>query len=99
MRDTQSFLGLLQLRYFLAVAEDVRNLAGVVEDRAKRAYVSELESNRHLIAELEQYRRLLDNLPAELGVFDTAGRFLFNTPSGIRDPATREWVLGKTHHD
>ena len=61
--------------------------------------MSEKESNRHLIDELEQYRRLLDNLPAELGVFDRAGRFLFNTPSGIRDPATREWVLGKTHHD
>ena len=56
-------------------------------------------SNRHLIEELEQYRRLWDNLPAEVGVFDPEGRFLFNTPSGIRDPQTREWVLGKTHHD
>lgn len=39
MRDTQCFLGLLQLRDFLAVAEDVGNLAGVVEDRAERAHV------------------------------------------------------------
>ena len=55
-------------------------------------------SNRHLIDEVEQYRRLLDNIPAEIGVFDPDGRFLFNTPSGIRDAKTREWVLGKTHH-
>ena len=55
--------------------------------------------NPHLIEELEQYRRLLDNIPAEIGVFDPEGRFLFNTPSGIRHAGTREWVLGKTHHD
>ncbi len=52
-----------------------------------------------LIDELEQYRRLLNNIPAEIGVFDLEGRFLFNTPSGIRDPSIRQWVLGKTHHD
>ncbi len=52
-----------------------------------------------LITELEQYRRLLNNIPAEIGVFDPEGRFQFNTPSGIRDPQMREWVLGKTHHD
>ena len=55
--------------------------------------------NPHLIEELEQYRRILDNIPAEIGVFDPEGRFLFNTPSGIRHAGTREWVLGKTHHD
>ena len=52
-----------------------------------------------VIGELEQYRRLLNNIPAEIGVFDREGRFLFNTPSGIKDPATRQWVIGKTHHD
>ena len=52
-----------------------------------------------LIMELEQYRRLLNNIPAEIGIFDPEGRFLFNTPSGIRDPEMRKWVLGKTHYD
>lgn len=52
-----------------------------------------------LITELEQYRRLFNNIPAEIGVFDPEGRFLFNTPSGIRDPKMREWILGKTHDD
>ncbi len=52
-----------------------------------------------LITEFEQYRRLFNNIPAEIGVFDPEGRFLFNTPSGIPDPEMREWVLGKTHHD
>ncbi len=57
------------------------------------------EPTADLLTELEQYRRLFNNIPAEIGVFDPAGRFLFNTPSGIRDPAVRQWVLGKTHHD
>ncbi len=57
------------------------------------------EPTSDLLTELEQYRRLFNNIPAEIGVFDPAGRFLFTTPSGIRDPAVRRWVLGKTHHD
>ena len=39
-----------------------------------------------LINELEQYRRILNNIPAEIGVLDLEGRYLFNTPSGIREP-------------
>ena len=52
-----------------------------------------------LINELEQYRRILNNIPAEIGILDTDGRYLFNTPSGIRDPEVREWMLGKTNHE
>jgi|GEM_PF-5579525 len=52
-----------------------------------------------LMAEVEQHRRLLDHIPVEIGIFDTAGRFLFNSSAGIRDPAVRQWVLGRTHHD
>ena len=52
-----------------------------------------------LLDELEQYRRLLSNIPAEIGVLDLDGRYLFNTPSGIHDLAVRQWILGKTNHD
>jgi transcriptional regulator with GAF, ATPase, and Fis domain len=41
----------------------------------------------------------LQHIPAEIGLFDRDGRFLFNTPSGIADAETRRWVIGKTHHD
>ena len=61
--------------------------------------MNDSRSGQGLTAELEHYCRLLDNIPAEIGVFDPNGRFLFNTPSGIRDPDVRQWVLGKTHHD
>ena len=49
--------------------------------------------------ELEQYRRPLDHTPAELGVLDPKGRFLYNTPAGIQDPDMRALIVGKTHHE
>jgi len=55
-------------------------------------------SKRDLIAELE-LRRLLDNIPAELGILDGEGRFLFNTSAGIHDPEMRQWIIGKNHHE
>ena len=61
--------------------------------------MKEAELNATLKNELEIYRRLLDNIPAELGVFDPKGKFIYNTPSGIRDPEVRKWIIGKTHHD
>ena len=48
---------------------------------------------------MDIYRRLLDHIPAELGIFDLQGKFIYNTPSGIKDPEVRKWVAGKTHHD
>jgi len=61
--------------------------------------MKEAELNAALKNELEIYRRLLDNIPAELGIFDPQGRFIYNTPSGIKDPEVRKWIVGKTHHD
>ncbi len=55
-------------------------------------------SKKNLMAELE-LRRLLDNIPAELGILDSEGRFLFNTSTGIHDPEMRDWIIGKNHHE
>ena len=61
--------------------------------------MKEAELNLALRNELDVYRRLLDNIPAELGIFDPHGKFIYNTPSGIKDPVVRKWVVGKTHYD
>ena len=61
--------------------------------------MEEAELKAALRNELDIYRRLLDNIPAELGIFDPQGKFIYNTPSGIKDPEVRKWVVGKTHHD
>jgi len=64
-----------------------------------RAAMDDLGGSVTAREELERFRWLLDNIPAEIGVFDRKGRFEFNTPLGIADPEVRRWVLGKRHHD
>ena len=61
--------------------------------------MKESELNAALKDELEIYRRLLDNIPAEMGILDTEGRYIYNTPSGIKDPDLRKWIIGKTNHE
>ena len=48
------------------------------------------------MAEFE-LRRLLDNIPAELGILDSEGRFLFNRSAGIHNPEMGQWIIGKNH--
>jgi len=38
--------------------------------------MKESELNAALKDELEIYRRLLDNIPAEMGILDTEGRYI-----------------------
>jgi len=61
--------------------------------------MKEAELNQALNNELEIYRRLLDNIPAEMGILDAEGRYIYNTPSGIKDPELRKWIIGKTNHE
>jgi len=61
--------------------------------------MKEEELKAALKNELEIYRRLLDNIPAEMGILDDDGRYIYNTPSGIKDPEVRKWMIGKTNHE
>jgi signal transduction histidine kinase/DNA-binding response OmpR family regulator len=45
------------------------------------------------------YEFILNQLPSEIGVFDAQYRYLFVNEQGIRDPALRNWVIGKTAGD
>jgi signal transduction histidine kinase/CheY-like chemotaxis protein len=52
-----------------------------------------------LAAERDFYKETLDNLPADIGVFDMNGHYLYVNPIGIKDAALREWIIGKTDFD
>jgi signal transduction histidine kinase/DNA-binding NarL/FixJ family response regulator len=41
------------------------------------------------------YEFILNQLPTDIGVFDTQYRYVFVNERGIRDPEVREWVIGK----
>ncbi len=52
-----------------------------------------------MVKERNFYKEALDNLPADLGVFDTNGRYLYVNPAGIKDEALRNWIIGKDDFD
>ncbi len=45
------------------------------------------------------YEGILNNIPADLAVFDPQHRYLFINPSAVKDPAMRQWLIGKTDKD
>ena len=42
---------------------------------------------------------ILDNIPADIAVFDKDHKYLYINPNGIRDVETREWLIGKSDFD
>lgn len=41
------------------------------------------------------YEGILNNIPADLAVFDPGHRYLFLNPSAVKDPVMRQWLIGK----
>jgi PAS domain S-box-containing protein len=41
------------------------------------------------------YENILNNLPADIAVFDKNHRYLFLNPVAIRNPELRKWIIGK----
>lgn len=41
------------------------------------------------------YENILNNLPADIAVFDRNQRYLFLNPVAIRNPELRKWIIGK----
>ncbi|PQJ76915.1 sensor histidine kinase [Polaribacter glomeratus] len=44
-------------------------------------------------------KSILDNIPADLAIFDKDHNYLYINPNGIRDKETRKWMIGKTDFD
>lgn len=60
-----------------------------------RAKVTEKETERVK----SFYESILNNLPADIAVFDPEHHYLFLNPHAIRDPELRRWMVGKTDYD
>lgn len=65
--------------------------------------IVQLESTIKQRREMERqklfYEEILNNIPADIAVFDSEHRYLFVNPTGIRDPALRNWIVGKKDED
>ncbi len=54
---------------------------------------------RKLESQKAFYEQILNEIPADIAVFDNKHRYLFVNPLAIKDPALRRWIVGKTDED
>jgi PAS domain S-box-containing protein len=45
------------------------------------------------------YESILNNIPADIAVFNTSHEYLFVNPRGIKDDELRKWMIGKRDED
>ena len=45
------------------------------------------------------YEYILNNLPADIAVFDNKFRYLFLNPQAVKNPEIRKWIIGKTDEE
>lgn len=69
-------------------------MLGTHTDISKRKKTEhELEIQRRF------YEDILNNVPADIAVFDKEHRYLFVNPRGIKDKNLRDWIIGKKDED
>ncbi len=45
------------------------------------------------------YEQILNNVPADIIVFDTEQRYLYVNPMAVSNPELRKWLIGKSHEE
>jgi PAS domain S-box-containing protein len=62
--------------------------------------ITQLVATENTLRKTESfYKEILDNIPADIAVFDKDKKYLYVNPNGIKDPELREWIVGKTDAD
>jgi two-component system cell cycle sensor histidine kinase/response regulator CckA len=69
-------------------------ILGVAEPLEER-----LRAEEEILRLKRFYDQVLNDLPAEVAVFDTQGHYLYLTPSAVPDAEMREWLLNKTDYE
>lgn len=54
------------------------------------------QAEEKLAAQGQFYEAVLNQLPADIAVYDAHGRYVFANPMSIKDQVIREWIIGKT---
>ncbi len=63
-------------------------------------YVMEASHSNQNIIEKQKFNNIiLDNIPADIAVFDENHNYLYVNHNGIRDVETRKWMIGKNDFD
>jgi PAS domain S-box-containing protein len=60
---------------------------------------SQEEKYKSIEKERDFYKELLDNMPADVGVFNEDQKYLYVNPHAVKDPEMRKWIIGKDDFD
>ncbi len=58
-----------------------------------------IETEKKLNQQKKFYEQILNEMPADIAVFDREHRYLFLNPIAIKDGALRQWMIGKTDEE
>lgn len=58
-----------------------------------------INADKNLEDQKAFYEEILDNIPADIAVFDNQHHYLYINPKGISDPIVRKWLIGKKDED
>ncbi len=72
----------------LQIAEYLKKNIGILRGTEKKVHDQKLF-----------YEQILNRIPADIAIMDKDHRYLFVNPQAIKDPALREWVIGKTDEE
>ena len=61
--------------------------------------MEESHSNQNIIEKQKFNEIILDNIPADIAVFDKNHNYVYINPNGVRDVETRKWLIGKSDFD
>lgn len=94
----------MQVRYeYLELGKKRYQVTFAVQAMYTNVYFSDLTALKQVEEEMSEkevlHKTILDNIPADLGVFDNQMRYLFVNPKGIKNPEIRQWIIGKTDED
>ena len=91
--------GFLQKIDLLVNISEIPHFREVLYVISIRDISKEVEFEQELKRQKKFTEDVLNNLPADIAVFDKDHRYLFVNPWAIRDDTTREWIIGKTDYD
>ncbi|RXK59392.1 PAS domain S-box protein [Lacibacter luteus] len=72
-------------------------------DNVFTGFILDITERKNAEQKLEEQRKfyedILNNMPAEIAVFNQKHEYLFVNPRSIKDPDLRKWIIGKKDED
>ena len=61
--------------------------------------IEESHSNKHIIKRQKFNKIILDNIPADIAVFDKEHKYVYVNSNGLKEDEIKKWIIGKDDFD